>query len=90
MAEEQVNPFEQQPTQPKQQQFAWGGMPTITLQEGQPANAGGSSFQLSPEAMQMLWAPQQQAGLMPQQQPMLPQQTTIAPQQQLPQVNPLL
>jgi hypothetical protein len=77
MAEEQVNPFEQQP--PKQ--FAWGGMPTITPQEGQDANVGGSSFQLSPEAMQMMWAPQTQpVGLMPQ------PQTTI----QQPQINPLI
>jgi hypothetical protein len=80
MAEEQVNPFEVQPTPPRQ--FAWGGMPTITPQEGQEPNAGGSSFQLSPEAMQMMWAPQAQ-GLMPQQ-----QQPAITPQQQLPQINP--
>ena len=76
MAEEQVNPFEMQP--PKQ--FAWGGMPTITPQEGQ-ATAGGSNFQLSPEAVQMMWAPQQ-TSLVPQQQPQVAQ-----PQ---PQINPLI
>jgi hypothetical protein len=74
MAEEQVNPFETQPS-PKQQQFAWGGMPTITPQGGAPE--GGSFFQLSPEAMQMMWAPQ------PQAQPLMPQP-------QVPQINPLL
>jgi hypothetical protein len=79
MAEEQVNPFEQQPAQPPKQ-FAWGGMPTITPQEGQQANEGGSFFQLSPEAMGMMWAPQQ-PGLMPQQQPQVPPP---------PQINPLV
>ena len=81
MAEEQINPFEvQQPPKQPQAQFAWGGMPTITPQEGQPANAGGSSFQLSPEVMQMMWAPQAQpVGLTPQ--PQVPQP---------PQVNPLI
>ena len=79
MAEEQVNPFAQQPTQPKPPpQAAWGRMPTITPQEGQGAYAGGSSFQLSPEAMQMMWAPQQQ--------PVVPQQPQIPP----PQINPLM
>jgi hypothetical protein len=81
MAEEQVNPFEQQPAQPPKQ-FAWGGMPTITPQEGQQANEGGSYFALSPEAMQMMWAPQQQTSLVPQQQPQVP-----PPQ---PQINPLV
>jgi hypothetical protein len=52
------NPFELQPQQPPPQ---WGGMPTITPQAGE-AGLGpeGSYFQLSPEAMQMMWAPQQQ------------------------------
>ena len=68
MAQEQ-NPFElQQPKPPHQ----WGGMPQITPQEGQEAYAGGSHFELSPEAMQMMWAPQ------PQQQPQAPP----------PQINP--
>ena len=56
MATDPNNPFElpQQP-QPQQQ---WGGMPQITPQEGQNPYAGGSHFELSPEAMQMMWAPQ--------------------------------
>lgn len=59
-----TNPFElQQLQQPPQQ---WG-MPSITPQEGY-AGPEGSSFTLSPEAMQMMWAPQQQQvqGLTPQ------------------------
>ena len=54
---EQVNPFELQ--QPQQLPPQWGGMPQITPQGGEEGS-GGSSFQLSPEAMQMLWAPQGQ------------------------------
>jgi hypothetical protein len=66
---EQQNPFElQQPQQPPPPQ--WGGMPTITPQEGQEPYAGGSYFQLSPEAMQMMWAPPQGAQLMPQAPPL--------------------
>ena len=71
MAEEQVNPFELQQPPPQ-----WGGMPTITPQEGQEPYAGGSNFALSPEAMQMMWAPQ----AVPQQQPQVPP----------PQINPLI
>lgn len=75
MAEEQVNPFEvQPPARP-----GWGGMPTITPQEGQEPYAGGSHFELTPEAMQMMWAPPGQTGLVPQQQPLPP-----------PQINPLV
>jgi hypothetical protein len=66
MAEQEPNPFEVQPP-PQQQKFAWGGMPTITPQEGQVANEGGSFFQLSPEVAQMMWAPPQPS-LVPQQQ----------------------
>jgi hypothetical protein len=77
------NPFELQPQPPPPQ---WGGMPQITPQTGEvpppgqfgglPPDAGGSYFQLSPEAMQMMWAPQTQ-----------PQ--SLAPQPQLPpQINP--
>ena len=51
----QQNPFELQQPQPPPQ---WGGMPQLVPQEGQPQGAGGSFFQLSPEAMQMMWAPQ--------------------------------
>jgi hypothetical protein len=75
MAEEQVNPFGPQPPPPKP---AWGGMPQITPQEGQEAYAGGSHFELSPEVMQMMWAPGQ---------------TSLVPQQQVPpppQINPLI
>jgi hypothetical protein len=63
----EVNPFEVQPP-PKQ---PWGGMPQLVpqqepspLQAEAPQNygglqqgVGGSYFALSPEAMQMMWAP---------------------------------
>ncbi len=74
MATEQQNPFELQP---------WGGMPQITPQQGAqqgelpqsgfgglPPGVEGSYFQLSPEAMQMMWAPQTQLPL-PQPQPQI-------------------
>lgn len=75
MAEEQVNPFEVQ--QPKAQP-SWGGMPQLTPQGSGQQLGEGSSFQLSPEAMQMLWAPQTQVPIPQPQQ--LPAQT--------PQINP--
>jgi hypothetical protein len=68
MATEQ-NPFELQPQQQPPPQ--WGGMPQIVPQGGAAGPEGGSSFQLSPEAMQMMWAPPQQ-GLMPQPQQIQP------------------
>jgi hypothetical protein len=66
MANEEPNPFEVQP-QPQSLPPQWGGMPQITPQEGQEPYAGGSFFQLSPEAMQMMWAPQQQQQIQPPQ-----------------------
>jgi hypothetical protein len=58
MTDERQNPFEVQPQGPPPPQ--WGGMTTLVPQaEGVPG-AEGSSFALSPEAMQMLWAPQPQ------------------------------
>ena len=81
MAEEQVNPFEQQP-QPKAPQAhpAWAGMTELIPQGGQEPYAEGSNFQLGPEAMQMMWAPHAQPqGLMPPQ---------VPPPQ--PQINPLI
>lgn len=77
MAQEPTNPFELQPQQPPP---SWGGMPQITPQEGQEPYVGGSHFQLSPEAMQMMWAPPGQTSLVPQQLPLPPQ----------PQINPLM
>jgi hypothetical protein len=69
MATEQ-NPFELEPIQPVPQ---WGGMAQITPQgEG---GVEGSYFSLSPEAMQMMWAPQtQQPFPQPQVPPPLPPQ----------------
>ena len=58
MAEEQVDPFGV--AQPKPQQTAFEGMPSRF--GGLPESEGGSYFQLSPEAMQMMWAPQPQIG----------------------------
>jgi hypothetical protein len=68
MAQE-PNPFEltPQPQPPPQ----WGGMPQITPQQ-EGGMEGGSYFELSPEAMQMMWAPQQiQAPPLPPPQPLV-------------------
>jgi hypothetical protein len=50
-----TNPFEVQPgpfgVQPQP------GMPQLTPQTGEVPGAEGSYFTLSPEAMQMMWAP---------------------------------
>ena len=82
------NPFELQPQQPPPQ---WGGMPQITPQTGEAGQFGGlppgpegSYFTLSPEAMQMMWAPQTLQPQVPQVQPLTPQ-----PQMQLPPLPPV-
>jgi hypothetical protein len=54
MPEQEPNPFEIPKPQPQ-----WGGMPQLMPQQG-GLNPGpeGSYFELSPEAMRMMWAPQ--------------------------------
>jgi hypothetical protein len=55
MPEQEPNPFELQP------QPALGGMPQLVpQQQGMQPGPEGSYFTLSPEAMQMMWAPQPQ------------------------------
>lgn len=64
----QVPPKVQLPPQ------AMGGMASLTPQEGQPAQEGGSFYEVSPEVMNMMWQPQPE---------WLPPQTRLTPQQQL-------
>lgn len=70
----EVNPFEfgaQPPLRP------WMPQPQIMPQgEGAPGE-GGSHFELSPEAMQMMWAPQLQPQPQPQVQPLPPLQPPV-------------
>jgi hypothetical protein len=83
MANEEPNPFELQPTTPPKQP-PWGGMPVIAPQGG-AAEEGGSYFALSPQAMQMMWAPPEQQA---QVQPLTQVQPLVQPQQPLPPLPP--
>jgi hypothetical protein len=80
MPEEPINPFGPQPQQlPAQQPPQLGGLASLTPQEGQLEPEGGSFYAVSPEVLEMMWAPKPQQ-LVPQQ---LPEQ--LPPQaQQLP------